>query len=117
VELRTEVVGAPCPLSAVLENHLLRIGQEAMTNAVRHAAPRHVSTELRFEPECIRLVVTDDGSGFDVHARSQPSNGRFGLIGMRERTKRIGGRLRIESIPGAGTKVVVEMPRDPRPAR
>jgi len=117
VELRTDVVGVPCPLSAVLENHLLRIGQEAMTNAVRHAAPRHVSTELHFEPECVRLVVTDDGSGFDVDAHAHPRNGCFGLIGMRERTKRIGGRLRIESVPGAGRRVGVEMPGDPQPSR
>lgn len=110
VELKTEIFGTPCPLSAVLENNLLRIGQEAMTNAVRHADAKHVCTELRFEPECIRLVVTDDGSGFDVHAQAHAINGRFGLIGMRERAKRIGGRLKIESVPGAGTKVVVEMP-------
>jgi PAS domain S-box-containing protein len=112
VELKTEVVGTPCPLPALVENNLLRIGQEAMTNAVRHAGARQVRTELRFEPECLRLVVTDDGSGFDVQSSTHASNGRFGLIGMRERAKRIGGRLKIESVPGAGTKVAVELSLD-----
>jgi PAS domain S-box-containing protein len=112
VELKTEVFGTPCSLPVVLENNLLRIGQEAVTNAVRHAAAKQVRTELRFEPECIRLVVTDDGSGFDVHAQAGANDGRFGLIGMRERAKRIGARLKIESVPGAGTKVAVEMPKD-----
>jgi PAS domain S-box-containing protein len=112
VELKTEVFGTPCPLSAVVENNLLRIGQEALTNAVRHAAAKVVRTELRFEPECIRLVVTDDGSGFDVDGQAHANNGRFGLIGMRERAKRIGGRLKIESVPGAGTKIVAEMSLD-----
>jgi PAS domain S-box-containing protein len=109
VELKTEVFGTPCPLPAVVENNLLRIGQEALTNAVRHAHAKVVRTELRFEPECIRLVVTDDGSGFDVDAEAYANNGRFGLIGMRERAKRIGGRLKIESVLGVGTKIVAEM--------
>jgi PAS domain S-box-containing protein len=112
LELKTEVVGTPCPLPALVENNLLRIGQEAITNAVRHAGARQVRTELRFEPECLRLVVTDDGSGFDVTSQAHANNGRFGLIGMRERAKRIGGRLKIESVPGAGTKVAVELSLD-----
>ncbi len=110
VELTTEVMGVPCLMPAVVENNLLRIGQEAMTNAVRHACAKRVRTELRFEPEGVRLVVTDDGSGFDVDSPAHATSGRFGLIGMRERAKRIGGRLKIESVRGTGTKVEVELP-------
>jgi signal transduction histidine kinase len=112
VELTTEVMGIPCPMPAVVENNLLRIGQEAMTNAVRHSSARCVRTELRFEPEGLRLVVTDDGSGFDLDSLAHATSGRFGLIGMRERAKRIGGRLKIESVRGTGTKVEVELPLD-----
>jgi PAS domain S-box-containing protein len=112
VDVTTEVMGTPFPMRAVVEDNLLRIGQEAMTNAVRHAAAKRVRTELRFEPGAIRLVVTDDGSGFDVDSPAHATNGRFGLIGMRERAKRIGGRLKIESVPGTGTKVEVELGMD-----
>ncbi len=112
VDVTTEVMGTPCPMPAVVEDNLLRIGQEAMTNAVRHAAAKRVRTELRFEPGAIRLVVTDDGSGFDVDSPVHATSGRFGLIGMRERAKRIGGRLRIESVQGTGTKVEVELSVD-----
>jgi PAS domain S-box-containing protein len=110
VELTTEVMGVPRPMPAVVENNLLRIGQEAMTNAVRHASATRVRTELRFEPEGLRLVVADDGSGFDADSAAHATSGRFGLIGMRERAKRIGARLKIESVRGTGTKVEVELP-------
>ena len=80
VELTTEVMGIPCPMPAVVENNLLRIGQEAMTNAVRHSSARRVRTELRFEPEGLRLVVTDDGAGFDLDSLAHATSGRFGLL-------------------------------------
>jgi len=106
----TKVVGAPRPLPASVENNLLRIGQEAITNAVRHAGARAIMAELRFEPGQVRLAVSDDGRGFDLDSTAHAGNGHFGLIGMRERAKRIGGRLTIESAPGAGSTVTVELP-------
>jgi signal transduction histidine kinase len=103
-------VGAPRPLPASVENNLLRIGQEAITNAVRHARAHAIVAELRFEPGRVRLAVRDDGSGFDADSTLYAGTGHFGLIGMRERAKRIGGRLTIESAPGAGSTVTVELP-------
>jgi PAS domain S-box-containing protein len=106
----TKVVGAPRPLPASVENNLLRIGQEAITNAARHSRARAIVAELHFEPGRVRLAVSDDGSGFDVDSTAYAGNGHFGLIGMRERAKRIGGQLTIESVPGAGSTVTVELP-------
>lgn len=106
----TKVVGAPRPLPASVENNLLRIGQEAITNAARHARAHVVVAELRFEPGHVRLAVTDDGCGFDADSTAYAGHGHFGLIGMRERAKRIGGRLTIASAPGAGSTVTVDLP-------
>jgi signal transduction histidine kinase len=90
----------------VIEHHLLRIGQEAISNAVHHAAPNRISILLRYDDETVTMRVEDDGSGFDLETRSQNTS-RFGLLGMRERVERIGGRLSIQSTPGAGTVVEV----------
>jgi PAS domain S-box-containing protein len=106
----TAVRGAPRPLPASVENNLLRIGQEAITNAARHARAHAIVAELCFEPGRVRLAVRDDGAGFDVDSTDYAGHGHFGLIGMRERAKRIGGRLTIESAPGAGSTVTVELP-------
>ncbi len=88
--------------------HLLRIGQEALSNALRHAQARKVRIELRFEAEHVRLRVQDDGHGFDP--RPQAEGGGFGLIGMRQRAERLGGQLRIATQPGQGTEVTVIVP-------
>jgi len=93
-------------LPGVIEHHLLRIGQEAITNAVHHAAPKKISVVLRYEGDTLIMRVEDDGCGFDVEARSQ-NTARFGLMGMRERVERIGGRLSVQSTPGAGSVVEV----------
>ncbi|EDY18328.1 histidine kinase [Chthoniobacter flavus Ellin428] len=93
-------------LPGVIEHHLLRIGQEAMSNAVRHAAPKRISIALRYEGDTLTMRVEDDGCGFDVEARSQ-NTARFGLMGMRERVERIGGRLSVQSTPGTGSVVEV----------
>jgi signal transduction histidine kinase len=90
----------------VIEHHLLRIGQEAISNAVHHAAPKKIRILLRYDDETVTMQVEDDGCGFDFEAHSQNSL-RFGLIGMRERADRIGARLSIQSTPGAGTTVEV----------
>jgi signal transduction histidine kinase len=91
--------------------NLLRIGQEAVANAVKHGGARHVSIELRFEPASVCLTVRDDGEGF---AAAQPSpTGHFGLLDMRERAQSMGSHLRVESEPGHGTRIAVEVPLHP----
>jgi signal transduction histidine kinase len=100
-------------LTDVLENHLLRIGQEAVTNAVKHGQAGRILLHLDFCTEKVTMTVEDDGCGFDVGTALGVSRGHFGLEGMRERVKRIGGTLALKSSPGGGTKLVVETPLEP----
>jgi signal transduction histidine kinase len=98
-------------LSAEQEVALFRIAQEALTNSGKHAAARTVDVALSFPDSSVRLVVEDDGRGFDVdHVPGPTREGRLGLYGMRERATLLGGRLQIATIPGRGTRVVAELP-------
>ena len=106
IQVHTE--GEPRRLPGLTEHELLRIAQEATTNAVKHGQAQHIEIALAFAPEEVRLRVTDDGHGFDVE-REGTKTGHFGLIGIRERVQMLGGTLRIESAPGTGTAVVVDL--------
>jgi signal transduction histidine kinase len=86
---------------------LYRAAQEAITNARRHGRAGHVTVTVTFGATDTRLVVTDDGRGFDV---DEPHNG-FGLLGLRERAALLGGTVSVNSTPGAGTRVAVTVPR------
>jgi signal transduction histidine kinase len=97
----------------VLEHHLLRIGQEAVTNVVRHARAAHIQVDLRYGERDVTLEVRDDGCGFDAAEALGLASGHFGLLGLRERANKLQGRLHIQSRPGAGTTVSVEAPYDP----
>jgi len=89
---------------------LFRIAQEALTNVARHAEAHQVSIMLEEMNGGARLTIADDGIGFDPEKRSQPNNRRgLGLLTMAERAESIGGRLRIDSAPGRGTRVIVEV--------
>jgi signal transduction histidine kinase len=90
----------------VWQENLLRIGQEALTNALRYAHPRNFETRLIFNSKELRLELRDDGDGFRVHNRHDG----LGLAGMQERTKQMGGTLKITSARGKGTKIVVALP-------
>lgn len=87
-DVRFHVSGEPCPLPPDVEDQLLRIGQEAMANALKHGQPRRVDTTLAFDDDAVRLCVKDDGRGFDVQ-RMGDSHG-MGLRGMSERAERVG---------------------------
>ncbi|MBF8285616.1 MAG: GAF sensor signal transduction histidine kinase [Anaerolineales bacterium] len=99
--------GGNRPLPVNVEVGLYRIVQEALTNVTRHANARNVTVELVTLPDKVQLAVADDGRGFDS---SQIPKGRFGLIGLNERVKLLGGSLLIKSAPGAGTRVEVVIP-------
>lgn len=97
-------------LSPEIEAALYRVVQEAFTNVLKHAAAQHVSVILERGPDYVRLIVEDDGKGFDVDAlmtASAPKR-RLGLSGMRERVDLLGGTLNIDS--GSGTTIVVSIP-------
>ena len=105
VELELEVEGAPPPDPA-----LLRIAQEALQNALRHAGASRVAVRLRADAARVVLEVSDDGAGFDPAAPELRSR-RLGLSSMEERARRLGGVLEIRSAPGEGTTVRLEVPR------
>jgi len=100
------------PTAGDVDVQLARIAQEAVSNAVRYARPRGVTVTLTYEPDRVRLAVVDDGCGFDPASVAQPAHGgeHFGLVTMQERAERAGGRLRIESRPGDGTRIEAELP-------
>src|SRR5438552_10693722 len=101
-------------LPGPIETTLYRVLQEALTNVVRHAAGRTATVTLVREPEVVRAVVRDDGTGFDLATVLGSSSVRqpLGLLGMRERATLVGGSVAIESRPGAGTLVTVALPLD-----
>lgn len=103
-----KVQGSPVRLPGPVEMNLLRIGQEAVANAVKHGRAQHVSIELRYAPASVCLTVSDDGQGF-VAAQASPT-GHFGLLDMRERAQSMGSNLRVESEPGCGARIAVEVP-------
>jgi len=105
-----EVTGTRGPLSPKIESHLLRIGQEATTNALKHAQAKNIRLRLHYEPRVVELSIRDDGRGFDTERALPSEAGHFGLLGMRERAEKIGGTLNLVSRPGAGTTVQVQVP-------
>jgi signal transduction histidine kinase len=109
------VHGTPRSLPSDVGMNLLRIGQEALANAIRHARARNIFVELTFDVDQVRLCVQDDGKGFKL--QHQEDGGGFGLIGMRQRAERIGGKLTIASQPGRGTEVAVTAPAAAEPCR
>jgi signal transduction histidine kinase len=110
-EVRVE--GQPQPLDASQEHHLLRIGLEALTNALKHANASRIDIELRFRATETDLVVKDDGRGLAVGDQDM-NEGHFGLLGVRERVDKLGGSLQIDSRPGQGTQLAVTVPLRPR---
>jgi signal transduction histidine kinase len=95
-----------------VETALYRIVQEALTNIAKHAHAKTASVLIQPTPAAIRLVVEDDGGGFDPEAvrRTTLQNGCLGLYGMQERVKLFGGVFTVESANGNGTAVHVEIP-------
>lgn len=92
------------------EHELLRIAQEGVSNALRHAQPKTVRIVLQEEPAHLELAVIDDGIGLEAGPELCARQG-FGLDNMRERARAIGGKWRLESRPGEGTRISVRVPR------
>jgi PAS domain S-box-containing protein len=99
-----QLEGEPCELAPSVEENLLRIGQEALTNALKHAHAGEFRARLSFDSGAVCLELRDNGDGFVVDG---VQGGGFGLIGMKERAEQIGATLTICSEPGAGTRIVV----------
>lgn len=112
MRVRVEELGAPGPLDAATEMVLFRVAQEATTNAGKHSHGTHVGVTLDYsDPERLRLVVSDDGEGFDSEAAFTSADGHhLGLLGLKERVDLVGGSFRIES-SARGTAITVDVPR------
>lgn len=99
-------------IPVLVENNLFRIGQEALTNALKHANAQRISVVLEYQLSGVSLEVQDDGAGFDI-ACPVTDGGHFGLQGIRERVKRLGGTLEISSTLNKGTRIWVHVPLSP----
>lgn len=109
IELDVAVGGSPRRVSPQVEEQLLRIGREAVSNSVRHAQATRVKLSLHYGDDAIVLTVADDGRGFDA-AKQQDESEHFGLTTMRERAESVGGSLRVRSAKGEGTTVTASVP-------
>ncbi len=110
VRFAVHVTGTPRSCKSKVRTEVVRIAQEAVTNAVRHARAKQVQMDVGFGERTLRLCVSDDGQGFDPAAASAANGRHYGLIGMQERAAEIGGRCTFESTPGGGSQVVAEFP-------
>ncbi len=111
--IRTAVTGIPHPLPQEQTHHLLRIAQEAITNAIRHAHATHIDVGLEYGASSVTLTVRDDGCGFNPANAMAGDLGHFGLRGIRARAAKIDGVLQIISAqenPGTTIKIVVPNP-------
>lgn len=113
-KLRTtfETRGKEHRLSSAMEAAVYRLVQEALSNAAKHAYPSFVLVEITYQAQLIKIVVKDNGLGFNVQKlKSQQSNREsFGLVGMRERVELLEGRMEIESAENQGTTIVIHIP-------
>lgn len=108
VEVETE--GEPALLPEIVEENLLRIGQEAVTNVVKHSGATLATIRLGFTDSAVTLAVKDNGSGLVPEKLAAQNDRHFGLLGMAERSKRLGGRFSVVGAPGEGTTVLVSLP-------
>jgi signal transduction histidine kinase len=97
-------------LPADVENNLLRMGQEAISNAVRHAGASHLTLLLEYKPDRVLLRIEDDGLGFELSQAPLISRSGFGLTGLRERAEAMHAQLTINSAPGQGTCIEIVVP-------
>ena len=109
IEIKVVALEEPAAMDSAIQHNLLRIAQEAITNAVKHAAAGQIDVTLEARPDAVVLRVTDNGKGFDPAMRSR-AGGHLGLRGLRSRAKTIKADLQIISLPGAGTTIQVTVP-------
>ncbi|EDY17384.1 integral membrane sensor signal transduction histidine kinase [Chthoniobacter flavus Ellin428] len=106
--LSFEARGRARSLAGPVEIHILRIAQQAVANAVQHAAPKEIRVHLEYLADAVTLEVRDDGRGFDPAAPAP--RGHFGILGIRERANKIHATLTVDSAPGAGTTIRAVVP-------
>jgi len=110
VQVAIQVLGAPVQLPPATEHHLLRICQEALNNAFKHAEAKNIRITLNYSDKSVQLSIADDGRGFAPNAVLTSTAGHFGLRNLRSRARKIKGRLEVISQPTQGTRVEVNVP-------
>lgn len=110
VHLEFDITGPVRPLANGLEEQVLRIVHEAIMNVVKHAQASVIHLTLRYEPESVCLRVSDNGCGFDTERVATTERARWGLVGMSERARQVGARLKLSSAVGRGTEVELVCP-------
>jgi signal transduction histidine kinase len=109
-QLNFSVQGATRTLEPDIEGNLLRICEEAVANAVKHARPTQVEITLQYTDNELQLRIRDNGCGFNPDSPDTTKAGHFGLIGIRERIKSLAGNFLLNSQPGRGTEIIVRLP-------
>lgn len=107
IPVACELSGESRPLPLAVETGVYRMAQEALTNIATHAGARNATLRLATTPHSVRLSIEDDGVGFDT---GDMPPGRYGIVGMNERAKLLGGCLELSSSPGEGTRIEVTIP-------
>jgi signal transduction histidine kinase len=112
VQAKLQVLGVKRRLLPEGELTLFRIAQEAFNNVKRHAQATNVLTTIEFTEGAVQMTIQDDGRGFrsPTHTADLAASGKLGLIGMYERARLLGGTLTVQSEPGQGTRVIVNIP-------
>jgi len=110
LEVAMNITGAGGRLPRHVETAVFRIAQEALTNILKHAGARRARIEVSVTPRHVRVVIADDGRGFDLSAVATRRDAGMGLLGMRERAELLGGALQLESRDGSGTRVEAVIP-------
>jgi len=110
IALRVIVAGRHRALHKTVRDEIYRIGREALVNAFRHADARSIEVEIEYTAKRLRVVVRDDGHGIDARVLQSGRAEHWGLLGMRERSDRIGAKLSIRSRRSAGTEVELSVP-------
>jgi signal transduction histidine kinase len=111
LQVELDIQGTPSSLPSEVETTLFRITQEGLNNVIKHAKASHAWVTLQFDPHGIVLTLRDDGIGFDPVSALNPNSLRasWGLVGMQERASLINARLSIQSEPGKGTVLTIEL--------
>jgi signal transduction histidine kinase len=110
IHLEVSAKGRVRPLSETVEENLLRIAQESLTNIIKHSGATTATIELDYGPQTVTLQIQDNGCGFEQEKSAGPGEGHFGLLGISERAKRLGGELAVTSEPGRGTIIRLRVP-------
>jgi len=107
IRLSLDVKGEARPFPYDVQANLYVLAREAVNNAVKHARPAHITIEFEYTPDGLRLVVRDDGVGFDPE--SSPKKDQWGIPAMKERAEHIGATLTVKSSPGHGTSIEIDL--------